>query len=66
MRKNLHNPNDFFIGDHVLISYPEHKLAASGIIDGIRIGDAGENSVELRFAGYFFYFNLLEAEVDKV
>ncbi len=62
----MNNPDDFFIGDHVLVSYPDTKLSVSGKVSGIKIGDAGENSVELRFDGHWTFYDLAKADVEKI
>jgi hypothetical protein len=63
--QTMNDPNDFFIGDHVLITYPINKLAVSGIIGGIRIGENSRTSVELRFDGHYTYFDIEKAEVER-
>ena len=62
----MNNPNDFFIGDQVLISYPQSKLSVSGVIAGIRIGENSATSVELRFDGHYTFFDVSLAEVEKI
>ena len=62
----MNNANDFFIGDHVLITYPEHKLSVSGLIAGIKIGENSKTSVELRFDGHYTYYDIERAEVEKI
>jgi hypothetical protein len=64
--QTMHNPNDFFVGDQVLIDYRTPKLSVSGIIDGIKIGESKPNSVELRFEGHYYWFDLEAAEVEKI